>query len=87
MIDLFGRLPIHEREWIQHVIAVPGGGSAYESSAVVVFQGAVGTPSVFQHEVGHAVDAYYVRPPTMIAHKRSSHPSSFSKDPMLITKS
>jgi hypothetical protein len=64
MIDLFGRLPIHEREWIQHVITVPGGGSAYESSAVVVFQGAVGTPSVFQHEVGHAVDAYYVRAPS-----------------------
>ena len=59
MIDLFGRLPIHERQYITNVVAVPGGGSAYETSAVVVFQGAVGVPSVFQHEVGHAVDAYH----------------------------
>jgi hypothetical protein len=59
MIDLFGRLPIHERQYITNVIAVPGGGSAYETSAIVVFQGPVGTPSVFQHEVGHAVDAYH----------------------------
>jgi hypothetical protein len=58
MIDLFGRLPVHERQWIQHVIGVPGGGSAYERSAVVVFQGPVGVPSVFQHETTHAVDAY-----------------------------
>ncbi|OBT66254.1 hypothetical protein VE03_04345 [Pseudogymnoascus sp. 23342-1-I1] len=59
MIDLFGRLPIHERQYITNVIAVPGAGSAYETSAIVVFQGPVGTPSVFQHEVGHAVDAYH----------------------------
>ncbi|KFY40588.1 hypothetical protein V494_03439 [Pseudogymnoascus sp. VKM F-4513 (FW-928)] len=59
MIDLFGRLPIHERQYITNVIAVPGGGSAYETSAIVVFQGPVGTPSVFQHEVGHAVDSYH----------------------------
>lgn len=59
MIDLFGRLPIHERQYITNVVAVPGGGSAYETSAIVVFQGPVGTPSVFQHEVGHAVDAYH----------------------------
>lgn len=59
MIDLFGRLPMGEREWIQHVMAVPGGsGSAYESAAVTVYQGPVGTPSVFQHETGHAVDGY-----------------------------
>ncbi|KZV85503.1 hypothetical protein EXIGLDRAFT_726077 [Exidia glandulosa HHB12029] len=58
MIDLFGRLPVHERQWIRHVVAVPGGGSAYELNADVVFQGPVGTPSVFQHEVGHAVDFY-----------------------------
>ncbi|EJD43987.1 hypothetical protein AURDEDRAFT_114493 [Auricularia subglabra TFB-10046 SS5] len=58
MIDLFGRLPVHERQWIRHVIAVPGGGSAYESNADVTFQGPVGVPSVFQHEVGHAVDGY-----------------------------
>ncbi|EJD53722.1 hypothetical protein AURDEDRAFT_110488 [Auricularia subglabra TFB-10046 SS5] len=58
MIDLFGRLPVHERQWVRHVIAVPGGGSAYMSNADVVFQGPVGTPSVFQHEVGHAVDFY-----------------------------
>lgn len=58
MIDLFGRLPVHERQWVKNVIAVPGGGSAYMSNGIVVFQGPVGTPSVFQHETGHAVDFY-----------------------------
>ncbi|KAH7106136.1 hypothetical protein BKA62DRAFT_688974 [Auriculariales sp. MPI-PUGE-AT-0066] len=57
-IELFGRLPVHERQWVRHVMAVPGGGSAYMSNADVVFQGPVGTPSVFQHETGHAVDFY-----------------------------
>lgn len=39
-------------------MAVPGGGSAYEIGGMVVFQGATASVSVFQHEVGHAVDAY-----------------------------
>jgi hypothetical protein len=38
-------------------MAVPGGGSAYETGGMVVFQG-TSSISVFQHEVGHAVDAY-----------------------------
>jgi len=58
MVDLFGRLPVRERQWIQHVMAVPGGGSAYNSAAVIVFQGPVGVPSVFQHETTHSLDAY-----------------------------
>lgn len=58
MIDLFGRIPVHERQWIQHVIAVPGGGSAYEWNACVVFQGPVAHITVFQHEIGHALDFY-----------------------------
>lgn len=36
----------------------PGGGSAYEIGGMVVFQGNTASISVFQHEVGHAVDAY-----------------------------
>ncbi|KAH7321847.1 hypothetical protein BKA65DRAFT_407849, partial [Rhexocercosporidium sp. MPI-PUGE-AT-0058] len=58
MIDLFGRMPVHERQWIQHVIAIPGANSAYMGSAIIVFRGSVGTPSVFQHETGHALDFY-----------------------------
>ncbi|KAL2068042.1 hypothetical protein VTL71DRAFT_16140 [Oculimacula yallundae] len=58
MIDLFGRIPVHERQWIQHVVAVPGANSAYMGSAIVVFRGTVSVPSVFQHEIGHAVDFY-----------------------------
>ena len=58
MIDLFGRIPVHERQWIQHVIAIPGSNSAYMGSAIIVFRGSVGTPSVFQHEIGHALDFY-----------------------------
>jgi len=41
-------------------MAVPetSGSWAYIRSAVLVFVGNVGVPSVFQHEVGHAMDAY-----------------------------
>lgn len=46
MIDLFGRLPVHERQYIQHVVAVPGGGSAYMASAVAVYQGPVKVQAV-----------------------------------------
>ncbi len=58
MIDIFGRLPVHERQYIRHVVAIPGLNSAYMSNGNVVFKGSVGAPSVFQHEVGHAVDFY-----------------------------
>ncbi|KFY85029.1 hypothetical protein V500_08780 [Pseudogymnoascus sp. VKM F-4518 (FW-2643)] len=58
LIDYFGRLPVHERQSVSYVMAVPGGGSAYEIGGMVVFQGATASVSVFQHEVGHAVDAY-----------------------------
>ncbi|KFY07380.1 hypothetical protein V492_07192 [Pseudogymnoascus sp. VKM F-4246] len=58
LIDYFGRLPVHERQSVSYVIAVPGGGSAYEIGGLVVFQGNTASVSVFQHEVGHAVDAY-----------------------------
>ncbi|KFX98941.1 hypothetical protein O988_04121 [Pseudogymnoascus sp. VKM F-3808] len=58
LIDYFGRLPVHERQSVSYVIGVPGGGSAYEIGGLVVFQGATASVSVFQHEVGHAVDAY-----------------------------
>jgi hypothetical protein len=57
MIDLFSRLPVRERQWVQHVIAVPAkGASAYTVNKVTVYQGNVGTPSVFQHETAHAID-------------------------------
>ncbi|KAH7106131.1 hypothetical protein BKA62DRAFT_668832 [Auriculariales sp. MPI-PUGE-AT-0066] len=58
MGQLFGRLPVHERQWVRHVMAVPGGGSAYAVNADVVFEGNTDAVSIFQHEVGHLVDAY-----------------------------
>jgi len=29
------RLPVHERQWVRHVIGVPGGGSAYATAGEV----------------------------------------------------
>ena len=42
----------------RHILAVPGANSAYIRGAVAVFKGSVGNPSVFQHEIGHAMDSY-----------------------------
>ncbi|KZV88917.1 hypothetical protein EXIGLDRAFT_722096 [Exidia glandulosa HHB12029] len=58
LFSYFGRLPVHERQWVRHIIALPGGGSAYMSNADIVLMGPVKSMSVFQHEVGHAVDMY-----------------------------
>ncbi|KAK0116369.1 hypothetical protein ONS95_013389 [Cadophora gregata] len=59
MVDIFGRIPVKERQWVQHVVAIPGPSSAYMSNAIVVFKGtAAGSIGVFQHEIGHAVDFY-----------------------------
>lgn len=58
MIDTFGRLPVHERQWIRHVIAVPGPAHGLEFVACVVFMGDVNFLTVFQHEIGHALDFY-----------------------------
>ncbi|KAH9213334.1 hypothetical protein DL95DRAFT_302714 [Leptodontidium sp. 2 PMI_412] len=65
MIDLFGRLPVHERQWVVNIVAVPGANSAYWNGALALFRGSVGVPSVFQHEIGHALDQYNHGSPTV----------------------
>lgn len=57
MIDLFGRMPVHMREYIRHVIALPGSKSAGSSGDNIQMNGAVGI-TVFVHETGHSLDSH-----------------------------
>ncbi|KZW01044.1 hypothetical protein EXIGLDRAFT_638638 [Exidia glandulosa HHB12029] len=62
MIDLFGRLPVHERQWVRHVMAFPGNTpgiiSAYASNGDIAMQGDTASPMFFQHETTHVLDFY-----------------------------
>ncbi len=68
MIDLFGQLPVHMRQWVRHLIALPdpNGGHAYNSNGnVALFDKIEGAITVFIHETGHSLDllgAYYDKP-------------------------
>ncbi|KAL8745275.1 MAG: hypothetical protein Q9190_002581 [Brigantiaea leucoxantha] len=59
MIDLFGRLPVHTRQWVRHMIALPdpNGGHAYNSNGnIAMFNRINGDLTVFIHESGHSLD-------------------------------
>ncbi|KAM6486898.1 hypothetical protein HDV62DRAFT_386942 [Trichoderma sp. SZMC 28011] len=59
MIDAFGRVPIHDRQWTQHILALPASScSAGTGGAVTTFYGPCYIPSVFVHELTHTLDAY-----------------------------
>ncbi|KAI5461905.1 hypothetical protein BGZ63DRAFT_423228 [Mariannaea sp. PMI_226] len=59
MIDAFGRMPIHDRQWTQHILALPASScSAGTGGAVTTFYGPCYIPSVFVHEFTHTLDAF-----------------------------
>ncbi|KAH8588179.1 hypothetical protein B0O99DRAFT_730931 [Bisporella sp. PMI_857] len=58
MIDQFGRMPVHMREWVRHFQAYSvAGKGAYMYAADIVTQSQA-TPQQTLHEIGHAVDFY-----------------------------
>ncbi|KAL8730865.1 MAG: hypothetical protein Q9166_003792 [cf. Caloplaca sp. 2 TL-2023] len=59
LADLFGRVPVHARQWIKHVVSLPDdGGSAYMSDNSIVMQQINEHGfEVFLHETGHSLDA------------------------------
>ncbi|KAH8883536.1 hypothetical protein GQ53DRAFT_882789 [Thozetella sp. PMI_491] len=59
MIDAFGRMPVHDRQWTQHILALPDSGcSAGTGGMVTTFHGPCYVPSVFIHELTHTLDAF-----------------------------
>ncbi len=58
-LDAFGREAVHDRQWTQHIVALPADGcSALTGGAVSTFYGPCYIPSVFTHEMTHTLDAY-----------------------------
>ncbi|KAL7782943.1 hypothetical protein V8C37DRAFT_397570 [Trichoderma ceciliae] len=59
MIDAFGRIPIGDRQWTQHVLAIPASScSAFTGGAVTTFVGPCYIPSVWIHELTHTLDTF-----------------------------
>ncbi|KAK5999218.1 Conidiation-specific protein 13 [Cladobotryum mycophilum] len=59
MIDLFGRMPVHMRQWVRTITAFPGPRSAYTLSGSgdsVFFGDSQNYPTLFAHEIGHTLD-------------------------------
>lgn len=62
MVDFFGRLPVHERQWTRHLHSFPQvGPSAYMINGDIILQGDPGLPT-YQHEITHVLD--FFRPNT-----------------------
>ncbi|KAH8810874.1 hypothetical protein F5884DRAFT_261915 [Xylogone sp. PMI_703] len=59
IIDVFGRVPVQDRDWTQHVVALPADApSAETGGAVTTFHGDCYVPSIAIHEMTHTLDAY-----------------------------
>ncbi|KAL8686994.1 MAG: hypothetical protein Q9218_006712 [Villophora microphyllina] len=57
LIDMFGRLPVHTRQWVRHVVSLPSkSSSAYSDSGdMVLFGNAINNINVYIHESGHCL--------------------------------
>lgn len=59
LIEFFGRVPVHMRQWVRHMIALPDpkGGHAYNSNGnIALFDRVNGELTVFLHETAHSLD-------------------------------
>ena len=57
MIDTFGRIPARMRSYIKHVMAFPGGNSAFNgANSIALFGTTAKSISVMIHEIGHSLD-------------------------------
>lgn len=58
LIDRFGRLPVHTRQYVRHVVSLPAaGGSAYNDGGNVAFFGTtLSNINVHVHESAHSLD-------------------------------
>ena len=61
MIRIFGRMPVHMRQWVRHMIALPSAGTGNNAlnygSDDIKLNGKLGT-TVFVHEIGHSLDRH-----------------------------
>ncbi|KAL9611180.1 MAG: hypothetical protein Q9167_004165 [Letrouitia subvulpina] len=58
LIDRFGRLPVHTRQYVRHVVSLPAaGGSAYNDGGNIAFFGTtLSNINVHVHESAHSLD-------------------------------
>ena len=61
MIDIFGRLPVRMRQFIRHVISLPGTKSAGSSGDNIQLNGPIDI-TVYAHEIGHSLDSHAFDP-------------------------
>lgn len=68
MIDLWGRLPVRMRDYVRHLIALPGTRSAGSNGDNIVFYGPANVISIFVHEVAHSLDSHAFSPDLLPFH-------------------
>ncbi|KAL8864855.1 MAG: hypothetical protein Q9174_007190 [Haloplaca sp. 1 TL-2023] len=57
-IRVFGRVPVHTRQFVRHAVTVPNGGGAYNLGGDLLFYGgSMGNLNVHIHEAAHSLDA------------------------------
>lgn len=58
MVDMLGRLPVHTRQWIRHVITLPAtNGHAYNAGGnIAMFGTTMSNINVYVHESAHSLD-------------------------------
>jgi hypothetical protein len=56
---LFGRLPVRQRSFIRHIVAVSGAPGAFNGGENIQISGnAINTLTVYSHEIGHSLDTH-----------------------------
>ena len=72
MRDIFGRMPVRMRQYVRHVLAVPGVLSAGSSGDNIVLKGkGSNLMTIFVHETAHSMDSHAI-PGTSVPFHNSS---------------
>ena len=58
MVDLWGRVPVRMRDYVRHLVALPGQRSAGSNGDNIAFNGPANVISIFVHETGHSLDSH-----------------------------
>ena len=69
MIDIFGRMPVRMRQYVRHILAVPGVISAGSSGDNIVLKGTgPNLMTLFVHETAHSLDSHAIPATTVPFH-------------------
>ncbi|KAI5792554.1 hypothetical protein DFH27DRAFT_517103 [Peziza echinospora] len=84
MVEIFGRMPVKSRQFVRHIISIPGVISAGSSGDNIVLRGTgPNLMTVFIHETAHSMDSHAVTALPLPFHNTQQWLTAYNTDPAI----